>query len=175
MNNDTRPWLRYLARYIDTTMYGVIILMIFISSGVILGFLGKDISFLTTVPKILFSALNIILLIIIEALVLSHYSTTLGKKFLKINIQKKDQENITLNDAFMRTIKVWFFGLGLGIPLVTFFTQINAYGKLSDNGITRWDKEENFIITHNTVATWRIVVATVVAMGAFAFYLAGIK
>jgi len=159
-----RPWIRYLARYIDMALYTVIIIMIFVASIFILRYLGKDINVITSMPKIVFSAIFLFLLIIIEILVFHHWGTTAGKKLLKIHISKNNETTISYYEATLRTIKVWVFGLGLGIPLISLFTQISAFNKLSSNGITSWDKEGEFTIRHDDVDTWRIVLALMIVL-----------
>ena len=143
----------------------------FIASIFLLRYLGEDAKILTTMPKLLFSIIFLILLIIIESLILSHWRTTPGKKLLKINIYSDNEKEIAYTDAFLRTIKVWFYGLGLGIPLITLFTQVKAFNKLTNNGITSWDKEGNFIISYEEVATWRIVFATIIVILLFVLYI----
>ena len=77
--NETRPWLRYLARYLDVAIYTIVIMIIVFTSAIILGFLGVNVSFLSTVPEFVFSILYVSFLIIIEPMILSHWQTTPGK------------------------------------------------------------------------------------------------
>ena len=168
---EVRPWLRYLARYIDIAVYGIILMMMVAISAVILGFLGTNVSFLSTVPQLVFTVLYVIFLILIESMVFSHWQTTLGKKFLKIKINKLDESKIAYSDALKRTVQVWFKGLGFGIPLISLFTQINAYGNLTDKGITSWDRDGEFDVKQEQIDTWRIVVATILVACIMLLYI----
>jgi uncharacterized RDD family membrane protein YckC len=168
-----RPWLRYLARYIDIILYTAIIVIILIVVILVLRNLENDINLLENMSKMIFSGILLLFFGLIEPLLLSYWGTTPGKKLLKIKITKEDNTSISFHDAFMRTIKVWFKGLGLGIPLISFFTQINAYNNLSNDGITSWDKSGGFRIVHEKIATWRIVLATLIVVTVFIAYILG--
>ena len=55
--------------------------------------------------------------------------------------------------------------MGLGIPIVAFFTQLNAYSKLSKDGITSWDKEGGFRISHKKVGAGRVIAIIALLIG----------
>lgn len=168
----THPWLRYLARNIDFTVYTLAILLFIVVARFILGFLGMDISFLGDIPGILLAVLYVGLLISMEVFALHHYSTTPGKYFLNIRLQKSDNNYISYNDALMRTIKVWLKGLGMGIPFVNIITQINAYTDLQEKGMTSWDKEGEFSINFGELETWWIAVAIFIVAIVHVWYFA---
>ncbi len=169
--SEARPWLRYLARYIDIAIYTIVLMMILATLGLILGFLGTNVSFLSTVPGFVSSVLYVVFLILIEPMVLSHWQTTPGKSLLHIKINKSDDSRVSYSDALLRTVRVWFKGLAFGIPIISLFTQINAYGNLTDKGITSWDRDGELNVTHESVATWRIVLATILVVCMFALYI----
>jgi len=47
------------------------------------------------------------------------------------------------------------YGLGLGIPIITLFTHIQAYNRLTRRGVTWWDEEGGFQVTHRRIGPVR--------------------
>ena len=163
-----KPILRFLARSIDSIIYGGIITVLFSIYFFILGFLGGDINFMDNIHKYVIYVIYIILYIIVETIVLTTFQTTAGKKFLNISIKKIDNSQILFKNSLKRTVLVWIRGLGLAIPLVSFVTHLVAYGNLSTDNYTSWDKDSNFKVINNSVETWRIAVASIIAIIAIA-------
>ncbi len=62
-----------------------------------------------------------------------------------------------MDQAFQRSARVWFFGLGAGLPIVSLVTLVTAYNKLTKEGITSWDRVGNFSITHGPIGVGRMV------------------
>ena len=166
MNNKeeykAKPILRFLARYIDNAIYLGAFFILSSIYFIVLGFLGGNISFLNNTNEYIIYVIMFIFLILIETIILTTFQTTAGKKFLNISINKKDNSEIKFKNAFKRTVLVWIRGLGLGIPLVSFITQLVAYGNLSTDNHTSWDKDANFEVINHSVPNWRIAVAFVI-------------
>ncbi|HEY9511376.1 MAG TPA: hypothetical protein VIQ48_02260, partial [Rhodanobacter sp.] len=57
--------------------------------------------------------------------------------------------------------KVWWRGLGIGFPVASLITLIVAHGKLTENGITSWDKDDGFIVVHEHIGWARVTLALV--------------
>ena len=152
------PWVRYWARYIDMVAFSFVF-------GVFLGIF---------IPSILESS-NIILTILvlfvwtfIESALLSYWGTTPGKWLLNINLvgpNGKPEFSAALNRSFA----VWFKGLGLGIPIVSLFTLTSSYDRLTKEGMTSWDKEGHFTITHGKIGIIQIIV--IIAISAIFLFL----
>jgi len=164
-----KPILRFLARYIDSVVYLVIFFILSSIYFVVLGFLGGDVSFLDSGNEYLYFIIIIIFFILIETAVLTTFQTTAGKKFLNISIEKKDGSEIKFKDALKRTVLLWVRGLGLGIPIVSFITQLVAYGNLSTDNQTSWDRDSNFEVINHSVPKWRIAIAFVIFIATIAF------
>ena len=116
--------------------------------------------------------LVIFLWIFVEPIFLSTIGTTPFKWLLKTSVRMKTGENITFGKALVRSFKVVLRGLGLGIPIVAFFTLLVAYRKLKDNGETSWDREGGFIVLHDDIGPMRgsIVVLIIFSIIAFIAY-----
>jgi len=169
--HQSNAWLRYLARNIDILFHSIIIIILYVGLIFLMRYLGQDVMLLTHMPKIIFSIIFLLLLILVESMILSHWSTTVGKKFLKIKISQEDTDKIVFLDALVRTLKVWVKGLGLGIPIVSFITQISAFNHLNNEGITSWDKDGRFLVVNEKVAMWRIVLAIIVVVILYVTYV----
>jgi uncharacterized RDD family membrane protein YckC len=154
------PWRRYFARQFD------IVLFVFCASFAI------GILFPTLVPEghsggsdQVFGLLLLIAYIPIEGFLLNAFGTTFGKALYGIKVIKNDGA-IAWRAATLRSFYVWLRGLGVGIPIVTLFTLVNAYNKLKANGATTWDSQLGWTITHSEIgaARWLGVAASWIAI-----------
>jgi len=151
-----RPWVRYWARMIDICLFAGLF-------GFVCGVACPSV---LEVPDVFFNVINLLLLIFVEPLLLSTWGTTPGKALLKVRLRKKNGEKVTYEEGLLRSVKVCWRGLGLGIPIVALFTQITAYNSLNKTGITSWDKDGNTQITHQSISWWRAITA-VLLLGVF--------
>lgn len=147
------PWIRYWARYIDIVAFSLVF-------GIFLAIF---------MPSVLESS-NIFLTILIlfvwifaESALLSSWGTTPGKWLLRISLagpSGKPEFSAALNRSFA----VWFKGLGFGIPIISLFTLISSYNHLTKEGMTSWDKDGHFTVTHGKIGIIRIIAAIVVSV-----------
>jgi len=152
-----RPWVRYWARMIDFCLFGIL-------AGVVLSIVYAP---ALDIPDALFGVLLVFAFVFVEAAMLAAWSTTPGKVLLKVRLRKNDGSRLSYGDALSRAFKVWFRGEGIGIPIVALFTQIHAYNRLTKQGITSWDEDGHFKVSHQTVGAWRTTIAVVVLVGIF--------
>lgn len=145
-----RPWIRFMARIIDNTIFAIILTFILV-------FFAP--SFMDGINGIIFGLLSLFVWIFVETLLLITVGNTFGKWLLRIQITANESQKPTLSHAFKRSVKVWFFGLAMGIPFIDIFTLISAHSNLSKNRITSWDKAEKFTIKHGEINIYRIIIA----------------
>jgi len=168
VRSEPRPWLRFLARKIDIALYTAIVIIPIMLMFVALGFLGVERSIIDSTAFSLFmGAVYIILLICVEAFVLFWWDNTPGKKLLGITLKKEDNSSFGFGDTFERTARLWFSGLGLGLPLISLITQILSYSRLEDKKITSWDEKCHIIVTHAKINSIRIAIAAVLTIFIF--------
>lgn len=147
-----RPWVRYWARYLDIVIFSIVF----------------SIFVVIFIPSVLDSSeifLTILILFVwafIESILLSNWGTTPGKWILKIQLKDKNGGKPEFAKALNRSFAVWFRGLGFGIPIVTLFTLIVAHNRLTKKGITSWDEEGHFTITHEKIGIVRTIVAVII-------------
>ena len=119
----------------------------------------------------LFGIILVFAYVFVEPCMLSSWGTTPGKALLNIRLRKHDGTKPNYAQALSRAFNVWVRGLGLGIPIVALFTHINAYKRLTKDGITSWDKDGGFQVAHKIVGAGRVIAAIAILVG-FVFLVA---
>tara|TARA_B100001057_G_C22744162_1_gene909073 strand:+ start:613 stop:1353 length:741 start_codon:yes stop_codon:yes gene_type:complete len=145
--SQVRPWVRYWARLID-----ILILAFFL--GGILGILYPSV---LEISENLLGVLMLLIYVFIEPAMVASWGATPGKAIFKIRVRKSDGTNLNYNEALVRSFKVYILGLGLGLPIVSLITNIFAYVRLTKEGITSWDEQGNFKVTHQIIGVWPII------------------
>jgi len=143
-----RPWLRYWAKSIDILIFIFILMFLF-------GFLGIDTEWSGMLPNIISNVVIYFLYIFFEAWLLSTWGTTIGKALFKIRVRNSDGTLLSYKEGVKRSFLVFYLGQGIGIPIFTIITGIMAYNKLQKNGITSWDKDGNYIVSHQILGKIR--------------------
>lgn len=87
----------------------------------------------------LYSALQLIVVISVEALLLARTGTTIGKNFLGLRVVSPTAP-LDFNLAWKRTFWAYVKGLWLGIPLMMFVPAWFSRQVLRDSGSTIWDQ-----------------------------------
>jgi uncharacterized RDD family membrane protein YckC len=153
LRTQARPWTRFFARYIDILLFSIIF-------GITLGIVTPG---LLEVHGSIIGILLILAFVFAEPLMFSIWGTTPGKWLLMIQVRNLDGTRMTYSKALERAFNVWIKGLGLGIPIVTLFTELNSYNTLKKTGVTSWDKDR-FSVTHGNIAGWKIAVVVILIL-----------
>ena len=132
-----RPWIRYWARMFDISLYTTVV--------VILLAMYFPTTILERISEFGFGILLLFSWVFVESILLSAVGTTPGKEVLKIQLILPGRNSIPFANAFYRSLRVWWFGLGTGFPLVSLFTLSHAESVLSRDSITSWDREGGFV------------------------------
>jgi hypothetical protein len=143
----SRPWVRFWARMIDYSLF-IIVLSIFIGYfniglGIISSYMGM---------------LAIFLWVFVEALLLSTVGTTPGKWFLRVTVRDEFHQKLSFSGSLNRSFSVWWLGMGAGLPIVSLITMIVAAVKLSNTGMTSWDRRGTLRIFHNKIGIIRTLI-----------------
>ncbi|MDA0578240.1 MAG: RDD family protein [Verrucomicrobia bacterium] len=147
--------MRYWARTMDLVIVGLMI-------GIVLDFIY---SAALEIDDVLLGVIVAFLYAFVEPIMLSTWGTTPGKALLKIRLRKADGSTPGYGDALSRAFSVWARGLGLGIPIIAFITHLNAYNTLKKNGITSWDKDGGFRISHEKIGAGRVLAFIALSVG----------
>jgi hypothetical protein len=178
-NNQIRPWIRYFARRIDVIFFlfiifvGVMIISLFI--GFILGVLDGAGMVNATALKFNWNNLTnsglgyflIILVVlfcfvILEAIFLKTWGTTPGKWLLQIKIRDSLGRKPSFYNALRRSVRVYVQGMWLAMPGISIIPLLISYHKLVKNKITPWDKDYQFIVSHENISFIRVGIAIII-------------
>jgi uncharacterized RDD family membrane protein YckC len=94
----------------------------------------------------------------IESFFISRFGATPGKALLRTRVRRADGRLPEYGTALSRSARVWFFGLGVGFPIVTAITMLVAHSKLTKHGRTTWDSHLDLVVEHREVGVFRTVV-----------------
>lgn len=146
--SQVRPWIRYWARFIDISTFAFAV-------GVVEELFALPVF---EIPEPFLSLSLLFAYIFFEPILLSSWGTTFGKALLNIRLRTAAGKKLSYGEALERNFSIWVRGLGLGIPLVSLFTLVNAYQKLTSNQITSWDKDGGYTVQHRPIGTARVII-----------------
>lgn len=150
VQSPVRPWVRYWARMFDVYSFSLV-------GGVILAIIAPQ--FLEKQNEYALGMMLVFAWVFVESLLLSSFQTTPGKWLFKTKIALTSGSPISFSQALARSFKVWWRGFGTGFPIATMITMIIAHGRLTRNGITSWDRDDGFSVTHETIGVPRVLAA----------------
>jgi len=152
------PWRRFFARTVDASTIGL--LLIFLLALLIGALLPAETeAFASMIENPIVAGFLLYLAFIpTEAALLSLFDTTPAKWLFGIRIIHPNGGSLSFSEALNRSFRVWFQGVGLGIPFVAIFTQLFAYRRLAKTGTTLWDTSTNVIVTHRKWGALRAII-----------------
>jgi uncharacterized RDD family membrane protein YckC len=151
----TRPWIRYFARMVDLFLFSLM-------AGIILGLYAPS---MAALPNSLLTVGILFAWIFQESVLLANCGTTPGKWFFKIKVRNSRGQKLTFSEALNRSFGVWIKGMGAGVPLLNLITLLSSRSKLKRDGITTWDEEGGFVVTHGKIGVFRSAVVAVLLFG----------
>lgn len=144
-----RPWVRYWARMLDICLFGLV-------GGVVMGIFAPQ-ALSKQGSDQLFGIALLFVWAFVEPFMVATFGTTPGKWLLKVRLTLAAGSAVSYSHALSRSITVWWRGLGIGFPIVSLITLIIAYGQLTRNGVTSWDKEGGFVVAHEKIGVGRVI------------------
>ena len=146
---EPHPWRRYFARAIDLTLVG---LMVSLVQYVLL---HRNYTTVSRWEDIVCALIGWGLLLLLEPLLLARFGTTAGKWCMGITVTRPDGERLSYSEALNRTALVWFYGAGLGLPLVELVCIYLSYRRYTRGEELAW--EEGSIERFDERGTGRMV------------------
>lgn len=164
---EAHPWRRYFARAFD--MYTMAIALLF--ALVVLFYSSAFFYTIINADKLVLSIIIVfIYVVLVEPVMLSAFGTTPGKALLKISVADYSGNKISYETAMKRNLQLWIKGLGIGIPIITFFTLLISYNKLNNLGTTDWDDKYKIRILYGEVGFFRYLLFAVIFFVISMFY-----
>ena len=118
----TSPWKRYFARMFDIAVYEFIFDLVLVYLFYISPIRLAESAFATISG---FAAL--VMMLFIEPTLLSTWGTTPGKWIFGLSVRDKEGFKLTWNEAFVRTQRVLWYGMGLSVPIYTLVRMWKSY------------------------------------------------
>jgi RDD family/GYF domain 2 len=142
--SQARPWIRFWARLFDICVFTLVF-------GPVLGFILFPERVITNMAQaMLCTVLAIFVWAFVEPAFLAFFGTSPGKKLMRIKLSAAGG-SISYGRALLRSLRVWLWGLGAGLPLVWLLFAGIAGSKLQRNGVTSWDRKGGFVVSHQPV------------------------
>lgn len=158
-------WARFWARIFDIMLYSI---PVSLALGLVFPqlFVGED-----AVGSNLFltSMLCLPLVMVLDALVISAFGTSIGKSIAGLNVETVNREAIDLETSFKRNSLLYIRGLVLGIPLICLIGYLSGYRAVKDDGFTSWDEDTGtrvFSTSEGSGRTWMIAMLAIFMTGA---------
>ncbi len=163
---EPRPWRRYFARGIDLSLVRLPV------SFVQYVLLHRNYTTVSRWEDIVCALIGWGLLLLLEPLLLSRFGTTAGKWCMGITVTRPDGGKLSYNEALNRTALVWFYGAGLGLPLVELVCSYLSYRRYTrgeelaweEGSVERFDERGTGKMVLLCAASWALCFALSVAM-----------
>lgn len=142
-----RPWVRYWARQLDFYIMELPLGILFVLA----------VPAIMALPEIVLWSILLPICAVFEALLLSTWGYTPGKWLLKVKVRTESGACLTFREALKRSFSVIYYGMGLGIPIISLITSVSSYERLKDQGVTKWDEAGSLTVTHDKIGIPRII------------------
>ncbi|HIG84560.1 MAG TPA: RDD family protein [Verrucomicrobia bacterium] len=172
-----RPWIRLWARVIDFPILilpGLIFLRAYFGEDKLNIYMGPEAlqnlleqnqtSQPSMITLVTITSVICISWVITETLILSCFSTTLGKWILNTKISDAKGKRIRPKSALLRSFNVCFRGCGLIIFPFVFICPIISYFSLTKRNTTSWDYTQETKVNHGDLSVLRIMGAVLMIL-----------
>jgi serine/threonine protein kinase/uncharacterized RDD family membrane protein YckC len=165
---DQHPWRRYFAKTVDCCLLGLsLIFLLSIFVGIFMPSIAQE--YVSALNNQISAGIILMLLFIpAEAILLSTVGNTPAKWLFGISIRSSNGSKLTFGQAIERSFRAGMQGMGLGIPLIAFFTQWFAYRRLSSTGSTLWDTSVGAKVYHKDWGAGRTIICVISVILTFA-------
>jgi len=157
-DRSAHPWRRFFARVFDNLLVGSALWLALAVVGYAIAPAFSDQVFevlATPLGGLLDGMLTLVFMIPVSAVLIGLSGGSPGKWIFGVRVSDGSGRPIGFFRALTREAKVWFFGLGAGIPIVTLFTLSSSRSRLEETGKARWDRKTDIVITHRTENIWQ--------------------
>ena len=163
--SEPRPWNRLGARLFDYALWGLVLALPF-SELRASGVLGSGLAYWLAHPLVAPIVIATTWMPL-EALLIAALGTTPGKWLFGVYLQFSISDAYAPRDAraqvrrgLARAVRVWWKGMGCGVPLLAPVTIALAYERLAHDQETDWDFAEDCLVTHGATSVTNLVTGT---------------
>ncbi len=149
-----RPWPRYWARMFDT--YFCVSLLSFIAGAVAPSLFQVGGKLSGDMGSRLAGLIMMAPAMVLDAALYALFGNTPGKAIAGIQIRGVDGSRPSFSTYLWRNLRMYWFGLGIGFPLVSLITLSVAHSTASSGHILRWDEAAQTRPLSSSVAPWRL-------------------
>jgi len=151
--SEPRPWNRLGARLFDYAIWGLMLALL-LSELRGAGAFSAPVAYWLGHPLVA-PVLITVTFIPLEALLIAALGTTPGKWLFGVYLQFSISDAYARRDVaaqirrgLSRSLRVWWKGMGCGIPIVAPVTVALSYERLAHDQETEWDFAEDCLVTH---------------------------
>jgi uncharacterized RDD family membrane protein YckC len=149
------PWLRFFARFVDIQIE---IFVLYIVAGLLVPALFQSRLFLSgQLGSKLIGVIFVPFALALDAVAYSVFSNTPGKWIAGIKVKSVAGDKVSFQTYLKRNFGLYWFGLGLDIPIVVLVTLWRSYGQAAGDEIVRWDKNTGTRAFMTVASTLRLV------------------
>lgn len=167
-SRDDQAWARWLARSADALLLMPAVFIAFAALGVAieLGY-APIVIYEWLDHRIAGAAIELVATLLFfclwEPLFLSSAGTTPGKWIMGIRVRRNEGEKLSFFQALNRFCRVWFVGMGAGVPLLSLILMLMARAKFAADGVTAWDQSLDVRVEHRRrhPVVWVLVIVVV--------------
>jgi uncharacterized RDD family membrane protein YckC len=150
-DTSAHPWRRFFARAFDNLVIGGLLWFGLSAIGFMLSpTVSERVFGLFDNPfgRLLDGVLTAAMMVPVLAVVIGLSGGSPGKWIFGVRVADRQGRPLGPIAALVREAKVWAFGLGAGIPIVTLFTLASSKAALEQDGHARWDDRARVQVTH---------------------------
>jgi uncharacterized RDD family membrane protein YckC len=165
------PWPRFWARNLDMLLMMLLLLPLLVAVGLLVPGVADILD--GQKSQWLLAILVVPLLLTMEAVCYTLCGNTPGKRLAGIRVLDARGGKLTFRRYLSRCFKLYVWGLGLGIPLVTLITMLRSHAAAAAGKLSRWDESLDTRAVRVRPGTWRTVLTAVVYLSLVVLLVAG--
>lgn len=160
-----RPWRRFGARFFDFFLYNLILTAGKRMAGVsLLPEPGEG-------PSVWIIIGSLLPAILIECALLSSVGLTPGKWLLRMRVETMSGRLLTTGEAFVRSMRVWILGMGMGQPILMVLGHILSLWFGLKKGALLWDLQSGFEVRSEELNPRNITIYWIALLAMFVLSL----
>lgn len=159
------PWTRWGARLIDLTTDSFVVALV---CGIL-----EAMEIIPVLPSAIETAFSIAAAFLLDSFIYAVFKGTLGKWLMGERIINANMEKIGEVEYFIRNIKVFFFGFGAEIPIVTLIVGVLQYNRVSKGEPASYDEKPGFSVVEYNKRWYKTLIGVLIILAILAANIIG--